>query len=223
MGPRYGSRTQLLYSDPSCLTPVDYNRTAQLNSSALPSILPLSLTPAEQLPACSGISLATVTYTVHYVLLNESETAKDCGNGLVCANKTTQSLLTSVTGLRPYSHYLVQISAHNFYTRKEPVLGPSTTLQTAIGVPSPAVNVSTTPMLPDWVDVFWSKPLVLNGPLEGIMYRVQYQTDPADGSGVQEIRDNVVPTPTGYKASIGGLRPARNYTFKVQTLRYKHQ
>eukprot|EP00058_Branchiostoma_floridae_P027612 XP_002613103.1 hypothetical protein BRAFLDRAFT_125708 [Branchiostoma floridae] len=203
------------YPDPSCLTPVDYNRTAQLNSSALPSILPLSLTPAEQLPACSGISLATVTYTVHYVLLNESETAKDCGNGLVCANKTTQSLLTSVTGLRPYSHYLVQISAHNFYTRKEPVLGPSTTLQTAIGVPSPAVNVSTTPMLPDWVDVFWSKPLVLNGPLEGIMYRVQYQTDPADGSGVQEIRDNVVPTPTGYKASIGGLRPARNYTFKV--------
>ncbi|XP_078617344.1 proto-oncogene tyrosine-protein kinase ROS-like isoform X3 [Branchiostoma floridae x Branchiostoma japonicum] len=203
------------YPDPSCLTPVDYNRTAQLNGSALPSTLPLSLTPAEQLPACSGISLATVTYTVHYVLLNESETAKDCGNGLVCTNKTTQSLLTGITGLRPYSHYLVQISAHNFYTRKEPVLGPSTTLQTAIGVPSPAVNVSTTPMLPDWVDVFWSKPLVLNGPLEGIMYRVQYQADPADGSGVQEIRDNVVPTPTGYKASIGGLRPATNYTFKV--------
>ncbi|XP_078698808.1 proto-oncogene tyrosine-protein kinase ROS-like isoform X2 [Branchiostoma floridae x Branchiostoma belcheri] len=200
------------FPDPSCLTPVDYNRTAQLNGSALPTTLPLSLMPAEQLPACSGISLATVTYTIHFVLLNGSNTTKDCGNGLACSNKTTQSLHTDITGLRPHSHYLLQVSAQNFYTRKVPALGPSTTLKTAIGVPSPAVNVTAAAMLPDWVDVFWSKPLVPNGPLEDIMYRVQYQLESAGGVGVQEMR---VVTSGVYNASIRGLQPGKNYTFKV--------
>ncbi|XP_041462200.1 proto-oncogene tyrosine-protein kinase ROS-like [Lytechinus variegatus] len=208
----YGTSLQP-YPAPECLSPSDYTDSTQL-SDAGSDRLTVTFDPVTE---CEGVSTATAIYTVSYAIVDSETSDLNCSTtNLTCNTMETTLNQATLDDLEPYTFYVTQVSVRNFYSMGSPVLGPVAIHRTTPGVPSAALMVAVSVLTPSEVNVVWSQPLEINGPLNDLRFRVKYSTD------TQDFRTGYVDGPDGedgrYSMMItDGLAAATEYTFTVES------
>ncbi|XP_074032211.1 receptor protein-tyrosine kinase sevenless isoform X2 [Leptinotarsa decemlineata] len=206
----YGQHMQPFPQD-NCLSPKQQqNLTVSLKARTSNSLILLMPKPSID-EECSNISMATIAYTIYYSIYDEGF---DCFDSHNCTVLITTNTTQEITNLKPFSNYLISVSASNYFTMRDSItIGPSTMFQTAPGVPSKPRNVSAIVLSPNLARVVWSPPEELNAAV--VHYEVHWQTETTP-SGVRqkgELRVNDSETLTTFLTK---LTPNETYTVWVR-------
>nr|ALV82505.1 sev [Leptinotarsa decemlineata] len=206
----YGQHMQPFPQD-NCLSPKQQqNLTVSLKARTSNSLILLMPKPSID-EECSNISMATIAYTIYYSIYDEGF---DCFDSHNCTVLITTNTTQEITNLKPFSNYLISVSASNYFTMRDSItIGPSTMFQTAPGGPSKPRNVSAIVLSPNLARVVWSPPEELNAAV--VHYEVHWQTETTP-SGVRqkgELRVNDSETLTTFLTK---LTPNETYTVWVR-------
>ncbi|XP_044756024.1 proto-oncogene tyrosine-protein kinase ROS isoform X2 [Coccinella septempunctata] len=200
-----------------CLAPKQNKASSVILGRRKSSSLHLILPDYQIHENCSGVSLATVQYTLCYS--EETEACESCMGD--CHRIDTFSKEIEIRGLHPYTKYKIWVSYGNHFTKSEDrVVGPVVVLQTAPGAPSKPVNVTATVLNPTLAEVTWKPPLKLNG--ETVFYEVHWQTE-GTRSGVRKKEEQPVQehqttenTQKTFKSFLHKLSPNETYTVWIR-------
>jgi proto-oncogene tyrosine-protein kinase ROS len=214
--------------DPECLKISRYNGYAtQVSSTNM--TLTLQLAPWKPPENCPDISWPSVKYTVYYQKTSLADNGTMCDRvSAMCYKKDTYELNVTLTSLEPYTEYMVQVQASNFYTDSPAALLPSNTgyFWTKAGIPSPARDVIVSPYSPTVLSVTWQPPVEARGRLSDIVYDVEWHTHNTNGSRSEDKiavgrisvrwkrlvgRNNGTPQST----FVTGLKPSHTYVIRV--------
>ncbi|KAG5883190.1 hypothetical protein JTB14_018205 [Gonioctena quinquepunctata] len=206
----YGQHVQR-YPPENCLSPKQQHNLTLSFVTRTSNSLVLRMPELSIDEECLNISMATVKYTIYY---SKYDGSADCFETKNCNELVTMNSTQKIIGLKPFSKYLLWVSASNFFTdMKDVIIGPSVLFKTAPGVPSKPRNVSATVLNPNLAEITWCPPDELNGII--VHYEIHWQSE-STPSGVRqkgELRVNDSEVLTTYLTK---LSPNETYTVWVR-------
>ncbi|RUS81024.1 hypothetical protein EGW08_011229 [Elysia chlorotica] len=219
----FGSHLQPL-PDPQCLQPGSYNSTVRKIVVEATSIQLLLSEPIRS-EACMDISHPKDKFTVYYrqaVVSKPGASPEDCqSDRSQCESEKTYSSEVELTNLEPFTMYLIQVAVSNYYTKDSEVLSKPMLITTKAWAPSPAREVTLTPITPDKLEVKWQHPTRFNGPPDDVDYIIKLSTMTSEGQvHTEKTRKATLPTEGNYLSdTFMGLTPNQEYTVKIETCR----
>eukprot|EP00062_Callorhinchus_milii_P014320 gi/632963423/ref/XP_007897871.1/ PREDICTED: proto-oncogene tyrosine-protein kinase ROS [Callorhinchus milii] len=161
-----------LPKDIACLVPSPYTELPSIVSVSNTSVT-INLPPSHTEMLCPGISIPRSTFLVYYRKMQGSNDTFNCSSVLNCIAYEVQDTLIHLKGLQPYSAYLIQAAATNYYGGFPHKLGDAVIAMTDYGVPEAVSNVTVNVISNKVFDVLWTEPSQPNGPIERVRYQIK--------------------------------------------------
>ncbi|XP_063185801.1 proto-oncogene tyrosine-protein kinase ROS isoform X1 [Chroicocephalus ridibundus] len=208
----YSSAAQL-YPDKRCLILLpDTEKPTILATTNTSFVLSLPSVRPQQL--CPGISLPTPTYLVFLKqMTNNHRNSSYHLSALWQKTLVFQDPIAVIDNLQPFSSYVIQVAAKNYYSNQEVLpMGKETIGTTLYGVPEAVDSIKTVVLSDTTINISWSEPLKPNGPPEYIRYQISVNLLPPVPS--TPLRKSEFPNGT-LAWSVSGLQSGTNNLFKV--------